>query len=206
MSELPDADFYPETLVKVSEWGEWELSNTGKARRPGVLEDGRQVQVYENGVVLRGNDGRIVATTPNNVVTDSQAASALRAARYEKAREDFVAGLVSGAASLSDRPKEISLSTARRLLAANAFRIAMGKGRDAITAMKYIDQAADLVPVRGRDAAAQEAGGIHLHLDVGDLSALAAALRGAGAAGDIIEGAAREVGEDAAIGGGESEK
>lgn len=200
MSELPDKDFYPETLVNVTGWGEWELSSTGKAFRPGVVEGEGGVKVYESGVVLRASSdgerkGPIVSAPPSAVVRTSEAARSLIEQRHKKAREAFTAGLVSGAAAaFGDKvPGEISEYTAWGLVAASVFETAVKGGRDGVTAAKFIGQAADLLPTRAAGQGQQDGGGVHYHFHNADVGKLIEAMRGEG--GKIVEGEVRDVGE-----------
>ena len=198
--ELPGNDVYPEALVDVASWGEWEVSENRKRYRGAILRDGSNVKVYESGVVITASVGservRLVAPAPRTVLQSSEAARSLKALHYEKVERQFRAGIVSGAQKLNEKVR--GLGGAVSIMGEAAFRTAAAGGRDGITAMKFIWQAADLAPAQAQRSDPGD-GSAPLSLGMSQLGQLLAAVARAAAGGspgpvevvEVIEGTSR---------------
>lgn len=99
------------------------VSKSGKSYRLETDERGRQVRIYQSGVIWDEQDKRLISGSPDNRISTANAA-AFSNARWEKAREQFEAGAIEAVDGRSPADAQRALAKALMKRAVNPFSAA----------------------------------------------------------------------------------
>ncbi len=151
--KLPPEDFMPDTGPYEVTWTDEEWKPPGKgakaAKRKGVVEDGREVMVYENGSIKEVETGHFLKPG-HTFATPGMATKAINA-RWEQAREAAIEGLIaaymeSGSMMPPKSGNSLEMAAWAAIVASRA-AIAMDRerGREGTDAARFVGQAAGLL-------------------------------------------------------------
>lgn len=171
--EVPPEDFMPDLGGYVVTWTEegWSPPNPGakKARREGVLEDGRPVFVYEDGTIKSAEHPYPFIRPGTTFATPGFAKMAINA-RWEQARSAAAEGLIAAyMQSGSMRPPSTSNQAemvAWAAIVASRAAIAMdaNRGREGTDAARFVGQAVGLLAGKNEANVGGESGGMKWEL------------------------------------------